>query len=632
MLVFQFLNADVKSTDSVIRFDRNSDGVSEMTLNQTGLGIGVVPSANLEVAGNVLISEKLDIGAANGTSTLNLNGTLSILPSTVSTNTVLSDNSLVLVNPGAVNGNITLTLPTSASVNGRIYQIKSLSDQHGLTIVPQGGDQIDQYSFISFSDNQTTRPSLEVISSGNRWYILGQTGDDDETFLPSSVANLQMWLDGDDPQTIYSTYPSTLAGNGDLVERWVDKSGQGNDATQTASAQRPTRVTSGSADEYRSTLYFGNGVGMITSCDISSPPYTIFCVYNRTDFSVQNSRALQGQSINWLLGPYQRKHAHYAGGWVTQNGDTTTWYENGIAAAKNDGANSTFYINGVDDTTSSTPVTAPGVIAMGNAGLYDQALKGDLSEVMVYDRALSDEEISDINNYLIVKWGKESEVASQDPDLVCWLDASDNTTVYSSYPSTLAGNGDVVTFWEDKSGYDHHASDATNVNYYTNVQNGENVVRLGGVNGDGMVIEDNFYLNEYTIFVVFNTRSAVSTARRALAGRAENWLIGPYSGSVRHYAVNHWVSSGNVAVSANTFYMGVAASDSTSHEFYIDGNDETDDNQAGAGVLNFALGGKGLHFNEDLDGDIAEIRIYNYKMSDVDRQAIEATLTTKWGL
>lgn len=633
LVLFQFLSADVKSTNSVIKFDRNSDGVAEMTLNQTGLGIGVSPSSNLEVAGNALISDKLTIGASTGASTLNLNGTLSVLPSMVSTNTALSVNSYVLVNPSSAAGNITIILPLSSSVNGRIYNIKSLSDDHGLMIAPQGGEQIDQYSFISFSDNQTTRPSLEVISSGNRWYILGQTGNDDETFIPTSVSNLQMWLDGDDQQTLYSTYPTTLAGNGDLVERWVDKSGQGNDATQTASGQRPSRTNSAVSDQYRSTVYFGTGVGMITSCDISSPPYTIFCVYNRQDFSVENTRALQGQVNNWLLGPYQRRDSHYAGGWVTQSGEVPNINENSIAVARNDGSNSTFYINGVNDTESSAPVGAPGVIAMGNAGSYNQPLKGDISEVMVYNKALSTDEITSINDYLSKKWRNDSSTSTpDDPDLVCWLDASDNTTIYSSYPSTLAGNGDAVTYWEDKSGYGHHANDPTNVNYYTSVQNGKNVVRLGGVNGDGMVIQNDFNLIEYTIFVVFNTRSASSTHRRALQGITDNWLIGPYLGSVRHYAINHWVSSGNVSVSANTYYLGVAASDDTSHEFYIDGNDETDDNSPGFGVKNFALGGKGKYPAEDLDGDIAEIRIYNYKMGNAARQAIETELTTKWGL
>jgi hypothetical protein len=628
------LFGDVKSTDGRIRFDHNSDGSAEMTLNSTGLGIGVIPSANLEVSGNAIISNQLIVGGDSGEASLSLQGTMALIPSIVSTNTVLAGNSLVLVNPSTANGNITITLPTSASVNGRIYKIKSISEDHGLTVVPQGGELIDQHSFIGFSDNQTILPSLEVISSGDKWYILGQSGEDDETFIPTSIANLQMWLDGDDTQTLYSSYPSTLAGNGDSIERWVDKSGQGNDAVQMVSAQQPTRLTVSYNDEYRSTVYMGDGVGMLTSCDISSAPYTIFCVYNRKFANSENSRAIQGQVNNWLLGPYNYGHRHYAGGWVTNAGaEPLTYLEYGIATAKNDGSDSTFYLNGVDDTDSSTPVSAPGVIAMGNAGLYNQPLKGDLSEVIVYDRALADEELDSIHGYLLKKWSSAAlETDSGDPDLICWLDASDNTTIYSSYPSTLAGNGDAVTFWEDKSGYGHHASDATNVNYYTNVQNGENVVRLGGSDGDGMVIEDNFFLTEYTIFIVFNTRSAVSTARRALAGISNNWLIGPYSGSIRNYAIDHWVSSGNVAVSAGTFYMGVAASDSSSHEFYIDGSDETDDNSPITILINLAFGAKGLYSTEPLDGDIAELRVYNYKMSDGDRQTIEAELTTKWGL
>jgi len=37
-----------------------------------------------------------------------------------------------------------------------------------------------------------------------------------------------------------------------------------------------------------------------------------------------------------------------------------------------------------------------------------------------------------------------------------WLDAADNTTIYSSYPGTLAGNSSTVTQWNDKSGAGNH--------------------------------------------------------------------------------------------------------------------------------------------------------------------------------
>ena len=619
---------DVISTDGTIHFDRNADGVAELTLNQTGLGIGVTPSSNLEVLGNALISDRLTIGGALGSSTLHVNGTWSIAPSFVSTNTVLSANTMVMVSPSNASGNIKLVLPTSASVNGQIYQIKSLSNDHGLKIVPQAGEQIDLYSFLEFSSNVTTKPSVELLSTGNHWYVLSQTGDDDLNFVPSSLSNLQMWLDADDAQTLYSTYPSTLAGNGDLVERWVDKSGQGNDATQNNDAEKAMRLGQAVQDTYRTSLFFDSGEGMLTTCDIASPPYTIFTVYNRKTESGGFARAIQGLVNNWLLGPYNGEHLHYAGGWVTVNGDSIRLTENAVTCALNDGANSTFFLNGSDNTETNTPVGAPGIIAMGNAGRWDQSLQGDLSEVIVYNRALSNDEISTVNDYLKSKW----QDASDEPDLVCWLDASDTSTVYSSYPTTLAGNGDAVTYWTDKSGHGHHAYDATNVDYYTNVQNGNAVVRLGGSNGDGMVIANDFNLLAYTIFVIFNTSDDSSQSRRALAAIDENWLIGPYQTTVRAYSRDHWVSSGNVSVSANTYYLGVSAADEISEKFYIDGNNETDDDSPLLGITNFALGGKGKFPNEDLDGDIAELRIYNYKMSDAERQAIEAELNTKWGL
>jgi hypothetical protein len=71
---------DVLSTDGKIRFDIQSDGQAEMTLNSTGLGILTLPSSNLHVNGNAIISEQLYVGGSSGSSNLNVNGIYSPHP------------------------------------------------------------------------------------------------------------------------------------------------------------------------------------------------------------------------------------------------------------------------------------------------------------------------------------------------------------------------------------------------------------------------------------------------------------------------------------------------------------------------------------------------------------------------
>ena len=70
----QNLNANVSSTTGTLDFKPQST-TTVMTLNSTGLGIGMTPSTNLSVAGNAIISQTLSVGGASLGSNLSLHGT-----------------------------------------------------------------------------------------------------------------------------------------------------------------------------------------------------------------------------------------------------------------------------------------------------------------------------------------------------------------------------------------------------------------------------------------------------------------------------------------------------------------------------------------------------------------------------
>ena len=89
-------------------------------------------------------------------------------------------------------------------------------------------------------------------------------------FLPTDIAGLQLWLDANDASTLFQDAAKTTpAGNGDVVGAWGDKSGQGNDATQTTTAAKPTvqfNVLNGKSvlrfdgtDDFLSTGAFAGG-------------------------------------------------------------------------------------------------------------------------------------------------------------------------------------------------------------------------------------------------------------------------------------------------------------------------------------------------------------------------------------
>lgn len=86
-------------------------------------------------------------------------------------------------------------------------------------------------------------------------------------FSPSQISGLQLWLDASDMTTIYQSNGGSLAtADGDPVGYWLDKSGNGRNATQTDGTKKPalkkntlngkpTIKTDGSNDFFTITPY-----------------------------------------------------------------------------------------------------------------------------------------------------------------------------------------------------------------------------------------------------------------------------------------------------------------------------------------------------------------------------------------
>jgi hypothetical protein len=193
-LFFFFISAiftDVKSPNGVIKFDVESDNIPEMTLNSTGLGIGVIPSANLHVNGNAIIPKEAFIGGNSGSANLNIHGTIGHNFQTVSSNSTLGDYSIVLADSSS--DNITLTLPYAGNVAGRLYHIKKISTSNSVWI-SGGGNLIDDTSPIELPPSNN-RGSVKLVSNGIRWYKVDQQNISDTI----ASDNLVAWWKLDEP-------------------------------------------------------------------------------------------------------------------------------------------------------------------------------------------------------------------------------------------------------------------------------------------------------------------------------------------------------------------------------------------------------------------------------------------------
>lgn len=171
MMITNTIFSDVKSTNGQIKFDVQLDGQPEMILDVNGLGIGVSPSENLHVKGNVIISKQLFVGGANGSSNLNVNGTIGYAFQTIAASTTLSGNSMIFADSSSAN--LTLSLPEASAVPSLEYRIKKISPLNNVFI--RGGGFFDDYSDLCLSLN--AMGSLDLISNGEKWNILNVQGN-----------------------------------------------------------------------------------------------------------------------------------------------------------------------------------------------------------------------------------------------------------------------------------------------------------------------------------------------------------------------------------------------------------------------------------------------------------------------
>ena len=212
---------DVLSTDGKIRFDTRMDGQPEMTLNSTGLGIGIIlPSSNLHVNGNAIISEQLFVGGSSGSSNLNVKGTIGFNVQTVSSNTTLGDYSTVVADTSS--DNLTLTLPSASVSSGKIFNIKKTSLLNQLWV--DSSDNIDSYdSRIELTYPNTGYSFTQLISNGSEWYILNQSND---VLNVIGADNLVGWwkLDQSSGNTVYD---SSSKNNSGEVHTSMSLSGNG---------------------------------------------------------------------------------------------------------------------------------------------------------------------------------------------------------------------------------------------------------------------------------------------------------------------------------------------------------------------------------------------------------------------
>jgi len=238
---------------------------------------------------------------------------------------------------------------------------------------------------------------VALLAIGLLGFNLANSGAQAVAFSPSSLTGLQFWVDFSDLSTITSS--------GGFVSQVQDKSGNNRDLTQPTSSNRP--AIGASSKNGLDVLTFDGGDAMESPRWTQPQPVTMFAVVRNSDNSGANRQMIGNQSSRnptfYKSGNVWRLYAgselpssvtvdnswHYLGG-VANTGSSALRLDGVQIASGN--------ISGLSWNNSS--------IAIGNAPDYGNGFGwiGDISEVFIYSRVLTNSEITQVESYLNSKW------------------------------------------------------------------------------------------------------------------------------------------------------------------------------------------------------------------------------------
>jgi len=209
-----------------------------------------------------------------------------------------------------------------------------------------------------------------------------------EVFNPANIPNLKMWLDA----------TSLNLTNGNKVETWNDLSGLSNNAIQSNFDKRPNFTTNVLNGKPVVRSWSSNGFLEFSRMTDIRTVFIVFCTLNPTvtghifgDYTAYDWHNGYNDKTK-LFGIYTNSKITGGNGWVNNAPVTVSSILNPTGGV--------FKLVSIRTTGN---VVANTISNDRNIG--GRCWVGDYAEILVYNRALTNEEIGDMNNYLMSKWG-----------------------------------------------------------------------------------------------------------------------------------------------------------------------------------------------------------------------------------
>lgn len=382
--------------------------------------------------------------------------------------------------------------------------------------------------------------------------------DGGEQFTPLNVANLAMWLDASDTNTLFQTEgsaaaavtsPTAISGcvgwwdatdagsyttTSGRVSEWRDKTTTGGVFSQATANNMPTLFTS-SGDVQTATsstingvqaFYFdgvndlltGNTVTQDLLRNLAGCTVVAVCRFDSTSASVgpiwfgtpagsdRFAPVFYGNTNT--MSRARRADAESASEAPIGSGATTSPCIMNFALNFANGRHIVRISGGEILNTSGSPALTTGLssdtrsssVSIGFRGGFNNYMTGAIGEIIIYNKALTTAESVAIEKYLAAKWGLSS--------------------VHTGAAAATAANDPIGT-WLDKSGNNRHATQPQAVNRpLRGTINGRAAIAFTGANSHALTttLADAFgdSIGPYTIFGVANNTLAAND--RALIG------------------------------------------------------------------------------------------------------------------
>jgi len=332
-------------------------------------------------------------------------------------------------------------LPVAVVTDGRAVKGGPAQAVYVVTSGPvQGGPAIPMVA----------APSGAVVQGGPAIRVFIVSG----SFAPAIITNgLIGWYRAD-----------TLAAlaDGDTVATWADQSGNGADLTQPTAGSRPTKQTVGGLPVVRSAAakYLSNAGLSLNSraCSIfvvaapssaASAQKVIGVGGANTLILNQFSGEWGGQSLIgvndlWLSGLQVSNNAFYVTGLRTDANGAMTVYRSGVESYRLQGHNA--------DTVASATLTG---LYVGTYSGLSNYFTGDIKEIAIYNRALTDAEARQVVAYLAAQHSLAPVAGGKQ----VIFDGNSLTVGYVAFPGmTDAALPQIPSLWR---GYNFGASGQT---------------------------------------------------------------------------------------------------------------------------------------------------------------------------